>query len=299
MKLFLQKNWSSFVLFFLMIIGTFSLLIVAVPKAKPILGIVTKQAVKKETKEVIHYVAIGDSLTEGIGDSTSSGGFVPLVAKDLQEEYHLNGVQTDNFGKNGDRSDQILKRIKKNSEIQEGFASADIITLTVGGNDLMKVIKGDVFRLTKDSFNKPLRNYQKEVEKLLTEIREYNTDAPIYVLGIYNPFYLYFPDITEMQEIVDNWNNGTQEIVKAEKNAYFIPINDLLYKGVGDQVGIVSNENISTTSSEDHDIKNNALYEEDRFHPNNLGYQIMASTVRDKMVKTKEKWLNKGSERDL
>lgn len=298
MRLFFKENWSNFALFFITLIGIFLLLIVTVPKAKPILGTGTMQEVKSETKEVIHYTAIGDSLTEGIGDLTNSGGFVPLVAKDLQEHYRLNGVQTDNFGKNGDRSDQILKRIKKNEEIQEGLASADLITLTVGGNDLMKVIKGDVFRLTKTSFEKPLKNYQKEVEKLFTEIRKYNPEAPIYVLGIYNPFYLYFPDITEMQEIVDSWNNGTEEIVKAEKNAYFIPINDLLYKGAGDEVGIVSSEDIAsgTASSSELDIKNNALYEEDHFHPNNLGYQIMASTVRDKMVKTQDQWLKKGSE---
>lgn len=298
MKVFFKKNWSSFALFFITLISVFLLLIVALPKAGPILGTGTKQTTKAQTKEVIHYTAIGDSLTEGIGDLTNSGGFVPLVASDLQERYHLNGVQTDNFGKNGDRSDQILKRIKKSQEIQDGLTSADVITLTVGGNDLMKVIKGDVFRLTKNSFEKPLKKYQKEVEKLLTEIRKYNGHAPIYVLGIYNPFYLYFPDITEMQEIVDSWNNGTEEIVKAEKNAYFIPINDLLYKGAGDEVGIVSSEDIASgmTSSGEQDIKNNALYEEDHFHPNNLGYQIMASTVRDEMVKTQNEWLKKGSE---
>lgn len=295
MKKFFQKNWFSFALFLLTLIGVFFILMIAVPKAKPILGPGTKQAEKVETKEVIHYTAIGDSLTEGIGDSTNSGGFVPLVARDLQEQYNLNGVQTDNFGKNGDRSDQILSRIKKNKDIQEGLASADLITLTVGGNDLMKVIKGDVFRLTKNSFTKPLVSYQKQVEKLLTEIRKYNADAPIYVLGIYNPFYLYFPEITDMQEIVDSWNDGTEEVVEAEHNAYFIPINDLLYKGSGDQVGIVSSEGTSS-SSEDQSIKNNALYEEDHFHPNNLGYQIMASTVRDKMVETQDKWLKKESE---
>lgn len=295
MKNFFKNNWPSFVLFFTTIISVFLLLTLIAPKAKPILGSGAQQIAKSETKEVIHYVAIGDSLTEGIGDLTNSGGFVPLVAKDLQEQYHLNGVQTDNFGKNGDRSDQILKRIKKNETIQAGLATADVITLTVGGNDLMKVIKGDIFRLTKESFKRPLKSYQKEVDKLLTEIRKYNADAPIYVLGIYNPFYLYFPDITEMQEIVDNWNSGTEEIVQAEKKAYFIPINDLLYKGVGDEVGIVSSEN-TLNSSDEVDIKNNALYEEDHFHPNNLGYQIMASTVRDEMVKTHDKWLKKGSE---
>ncbi|MEI5992509.1 SGNH/GDSL hydrolase family protein [Candidatus Enterococcus mansonii] len=294
MKLFFQRNGSSFVLFFMTILSVFLLLMVAIPKEKPLLGSGTIKKTSNNSKEVIHYTAIGDSLTEGIGDLTNSGGFVPLVAKDLQEHYDLNGIQTDNFGKNGDRSDQILKRIKKDPTIQKGLASADIISLTVGGNDLMKVIKGDIFKLTKSSFKKPLKNYQNEVEKLITQIRKHNPNAPIYVLGIYNPFYLYFPDITEMQEIVTDWNNGTEEIVKNEKNAYFIPINDLLYKGVGDEVGIVSNgESGDTATSGSQDIKNNALYEEDRFHPNNLGYQIMASAVRDEMVKSQEKWLPK------
>ncbi|GGC81562.1 SGNH/GDSL hydrolase family protein [Enterococcus wangshanyuanii] len=292
---FFQKNWRSFAIFFATIIGVFLLLLITIPKAKPILGTGAQKTEKSATKEVIHYAAIGDSLTEGIGDLTNSGGFVPLVANDLQEEYHLNGVQTDNFGKNGDRSDQILKRIKKKEEIQTGLASADLISLTVGGNDLMKVIKGDIFSLTEESFKKPLKKYQNQVEQLLAEIRKYNPDAPIYVVGIYNPFYLYFPEITEMQDIVDNWNEGTKEIVEAEGNSYFIPINDLLYKGMDDQVGIVSADQ-TASSSENRDIKNNALYEEDRFHPNNLGYQLMASAIRDEMVKTNNKWLEKGSE---
>ena len=54
----------------------------------------------KNQKEVIHYTAIGDSLTEGIGDLTNSGGFVPIVADDLKNTT-TNGVQTDNFGKMG------------------------------------------------------------------------------------------------------------------------------------------------------------------------------------------------------
>lgn len=298
MKHFFRRNTSSFLLLGFTIISVFLLLLIVVPKAKPILGISTNQTTKKETnKEVIHYVALGDSLTEGIGDATNAGGFVPLVAKDLQEKYQLNAVQTDNYGKNGDRSDQIIKRIKTSEEIQKSLASADLITLTVGGNDLMKVIKGDVFHLTKDTFTKPLAAYKKQVEKLFAEIRQYNEKAPIYVLGIYNPFYLYFPEITEMQDIVSTWNAGTEEVVKDQSNAYFIPINDLLYKGSGGEVGIVSSGQPSgstATSSEEKNSTNDALYEEDHFHPNNLGYQIMASAVRDKMEATHDKWLTKG-----
>ena len=76
----------------LIALGVFTLLSVAIPKAKPLL----KQekvatTAQKNQKEVIHYTAIGDSLTEGIGDLTNSGGFVPIVADDLKEHYNLNG----------------------------------------------------------------------------------------------------------------------------------------------------------------------------------------------------------------
>lgn len=291
-KHFIKDNYSSFLFFLLSGLGIFLLLLFAIPKAQPLLVSTSDQANNSNNKEVIHYVAIGDSLTEGIGDSTNSGGFVPLVARDLEKKLGLNGVQVDNFGKNGDRSDQILKRIKKDEDIQKGIASADVITLTFGGNDLMKVVKGDIFSLTEKSFEKPLKSYQKGVKKLLDEIRTYNEQAPIYVIGIYNPFYLYFPEITEMQDIVNNWNTGTEEVVDEFSNAYFIPINDLLYKGSDGDVGIVSEGTISSSEAA-QDITNDALYEEDHFHPNNLGYQIMASTVRDEMLKTKDKWLPK------
>lgn len=302
MKKFIFKSWNG--LFFTILVATISFLflILMIPKAPPQLGTGMKPTKKTDTKEVIHFVAIGDSLTEGVGDLTKSGGFVPLVAKDLQERYNLNGVETDNFGKNGDRSDQILKRIKKNEEIQKGLKSADIITLTVGGNDLMKVVRGDIFKLTKNSFKNPMKNYQKEVTSIFKEIRKYNEQAPIYVLGIYNPFYLYFEDLTEMQEIVNDWNDGTEAAVKKEQNAYFIPINDLLYKGVNGESAIVSNNensNLDTSGNSNTNSKNNAIYEEDSFHPNNLGYQIMASAVRDEIARTQNKWLPKstGSEK--
>ena len=55
----------------------FLLLSVAIPKAKPLLKQEKVATTAQKSKEVIH-TAIGDSLTEGIGDLTNSGGFVPL-----------------------------------------------------------------------------------------------------------------------------------------------------------------------------------------------------------------------------
>lgn len=253
---------------------------------------VTKE--NQNNKELIEYVALGDSLTEGIGDLTEQGGFVPLVANELKDYYGLSQVITTNFGKSGDRSDQILKRMDKNEEIMPKIAEADFVTLTVGGNDLMKVIQDNFFGLKIDSFEKPLAKYQQRLQEIITKIRSVNPDCPIYVLGIYNPFYLNFPEIEDMQTVMDNWNQGTQETVQSLENSYFIPINDLLYKGIDNEVGITSEGATGTTDSSSNDlniIKNNALYEEDHFHPNNLGYQLMANAVRDELIATQDRWL--------
>lgn len=251
----------------------------------------------------LNYVALGDSLTEGVGDDTHKGGFVPIVADLLQNKYQLTSIEFDNFGKAGNRSDQILKRLRKNEKMQKTLSSANIITLTCGGNDLLKVIREHIFSLKEKTFVKLQKQYQKQLTQLIQEIRKYNPKAPIYLLGIYNPFYLNFPEFTQMQEIVTNWNDASQQTVATFKKVYFIPINDVLFKGDDSQVGIVDNqqdqtgttsstadENKTQTSKPKAVIVNELLSDEDRFHPNNVGYQLMAKAVMDELSKTKTLW---------
>lgn len=276
-------------LFFGLVVITFFIGTFIVPKADPIEQ--TSDTAKKEEKrmEILRLSAVGDSLTEGIGDTTHTGGYVPLLQTDLSEHYPIDVVQAENFGKSGDRSDQILKRIKKNEDMQNSIRKADVILVTVGGNDLMKVIQSQIFnKLSIKKFVKPREKYQKELEKMYTEIRVLNPNAPIYQLGIYNPFYKSFSEIEEMQEIVDYWNEGSKEFVDAQENAFFVPINDEIYNGLP-ELGT------STSGTTDSSISKNALNdlisEEDSFHPNNLGYQIIANAFRAKMESTKNIWL--------
>ena len=234
-------------------------------------------------KNNIRFVAIGDSLTEGVGDETASGGYVPLVASTLEEAFSINSIEIENYGVAGDRSTQILKRINEQQEIQDDIASAEIISVTVGGNDLMKVIQNNILGLSVEKFEKPGEKYQANLTKLLTTIRQLNSTAPIYVLGIHNPYYIYFPEITEMQTIIDQWNTRTQVVVEQEERMYFVPINDLIYQG------IISDEEASEVPDADtlNELRNNAIYEGDNFHPNYNGYQLIAKAFTNKMKETK------------
>lgn len=245
-----------------------------------------------KTKE-LNLVAIGDSLTEGIGDSTGRGGYVPLVAELLESKDEIETVSTSNYGISGNRSDQILKRIKKDEKLQNDVKKADVIVLTVGGNDLMKVVRSTLLKVKEDSFIKPQKEYKERIEETFKELRSLNSDAPIYVFGIYNPFYLYFSEITEMQDIVDSWNETTQSVVEEEQKAHFIPINDILYKG-GNQPELSEDQKDTIDSSvkdkKESKVFNDLLFEEDNFHPNDSGYELMAQSLFDEMMASRKEW---------
>ncbi len=132
---------------------------------------------------------------------------------------------------------------------------------------------------------KPLKNYTANLKEIITKARKDNPHLPIYVVGIYNPLYLNFPELTSIQTAVDRWNETTEETIAQFDQVYFVPINDLLYKGIDGNV-CIRNQHGKTT------VINDALYEEDSFHPNNTGYEKMKQAILEKIT-TKKTWSQK------
>lgn len=249
------------------------------PSASPVMT-KTSGTVKKQA---FTYVAIGDSLTQGVGDTTNQGGFVPLLAQSLTNETDFE-VKAINYGASGNTSSQILSRMQEKKEIGKDLKQARLMTLTVGGNDLRKAVLEDTSNLDLDRFDKPAKRYVKNLKQIIDLARKDNPDLPIYVVGIYNPLYLNFPDLTDLQIVVDQWNQRTEQTLAAYKDVYFVPVNDLLYKGIDGKSGVTEWEQGKET------ITNDALYDEDSFHPNNTGYEIMKEAVLERIHATKKNW---------
>lgn len=234
------------------------------------------QTIKKES---ISYVALGDSLTEGIGDEDMQG-FVLRLADDLENHYPL-CVTTKNYGKSGDRSDQIVRRLQENKAQQQAIKKADIITLTVGGNDLLQTLSKNIEEIKPSVLKKARQTYSEKLEKLYRVIRQYNSHAVIYQLGIYNPFYYNFKSVQELQKSINQWNSTSETIVATQKKSYFIPINEVISKGTKED---------QRSSVDDDQLKNHLLSRDDYFHPNAQGYTMMADKVFKEMKKTKDQW---------
>jgi lysophospholipase L1-like esterase len=203
---------------------------------------------KKDQK----IVAIGDSLTQGVGDETENGGYVGILNHTF-EDHNLN-ISVENFGKKGNRSDQLLKRLEK-EEIASAIKEADMVLITIGANDIMNVLKSNFMNVTIEPFQEERLKYIERLRAIFNKINDLNPDTQIYLIGFYNPFERHFGEIKELGMIIENWNDDGKSLAEEYDNVRYIPIKDLF-----------SNSNVD-------------LLAEDEFHPNTSGYKLIAQRV--------------------
>lgn len=199
----------------------------------------------------INVVGLGDSLTEGIGDELKFGGYFGRVTLAMTEWVGVSDVKVENLAKKGRRSDQLIKQLEEPA-IQEELKKADVILLTIGGNDIMKIVKRDLFKLRVNPFYKELKEFEKRLDEIFGIIRGLNGDAIIIVGGLYNPFSILTDESMELEEIITDWNDAIEVRTVMDGQSCFVSVSDLFY----------SNENM--------------VYHTDFFHPNAKGYVQMA-----------------------
>ncbi|KWW22381.1 MULTISPECIES: SGNH/GDSL hydrolase family protein [Bacillaceae] len=227
-----------------------------------------KSIVKLSEKETIpasffpdpvKIVSIGDSLTQGVGDSKDNGGYLPYLQNKLEKEPSITSVEMINHGIRGNRTDQLLKRLDK-ARIKKDIEQADSVVVTIGGNDIMKVFKKNFSNLELNQFKAAKSGYEKRLRQILDKVRSENDHAQIYLVGVYNPFSKWFGDFYELDLIMNDWNESGKEIIEEYDSAYFIEIADIF-------------------KNSDEDL----LYAEDYFHPNDRGYELIATRIYNDM----------------
>ncbi|MBP1948946.1 GDSL-type esterase/lipase family protein [Virgibacillus litoralis] len=204
------------------------------------------------TNKEAHVTAIGDSLTQGVGDDVVDGGYIGILDNTINKDNQL--VTFENYGKRGNRSSQLLKRLEE-PKIAQSVEEADIVLITIGANDIMQVVKENFSDLTIKDFSQERIAYKERLKNIFERIKELNSDADIYLLGFYNPFEKYFKDLEELGMIVENWNNTGKNVTEQYENATFIPTVDLFEDTDKDMIA------------------------DDNFHPNHQGYQRIAKRV--------------------
>jgi lysophospholipase L1-like esterase len=220
----------------------------------------TKPAKEEATnKKEIYIVALGDSLTRGTGDE-SGKGYVGYMVDQLRKKT-TKPIRVTNLAIKGQRSEGLVKQLRQ-AEIQRQLKQADIIVMTIGGNDLFQ--GGKALQLSTAQLNQAKTTYLRNLDRIFQTIRRVNKNAVVFHIGLYNPF----NDLGEVKKtsaIVRQWNFASAETAARYPNIIAVPTFDLFELHV-----------------------NNYLYS-DHFHPNKEGYQRIGERVASLITWTEEK----------
>ncbi|MFC6464559.1 SGNH/GDSL hydrolase family protein [Marinilactibacillus sp. GCM10026970] len=246
-----------------------------------------EEIAQQQSRVSLDLVAIGDSLTEGVGDSTQRGGYVPLVADMLRTHPNVKNVRTANYGHAGDTSSQLMTLLEENEEAQADLKEANIIAITVGGNDLIRNFRQVGLNGSVEDFETTIQEYEENLNSIFSLLNQYNGDASIYIYGLYNPYHYYFAEFEGLQAVFDLWNERTVEIAENTANVTYVEIDSLF--NPNDAPTETEVESNSDDSLEDIQDNNHPyLFEDDLFHPNDSGYKVMASALREAIEKELE-----------
>lgn len=146
--------------------------------------------------KIINYVALGDSIAKGYGlKDVKNESYVGRIAQSLEDKY--GAVHLTNFGENGLRSEQLLRRLTDEDEEQhkaymEAIRRADLITLSIGSNDLLQYLslKTDFSEFRKhgdEIFSEACEQFGSNIPKIIEAIHTQAPRAQLFVNNIYNP----------------------------------------------------------------------------------------------------------------
>ncbi|WP_142317187.1 SGNH/GDSL hydrolase family protein [Bacillus thuringiensis] len=225
------------------------------PKASNLIKKTDVVAKEKKKTGTLQIVSLGDSLTRGVGDKEGIG-YVGRMKEDLQKDYKQKIALT-NLAVSGAKMPDLLKQIES-SGAQYSIKQADVIVLTIGGNDLFPGWES-LGKIDLETYRPDTETFQNEAKKIIEEIRKLNTDSPIFWLGLYNPF----EDVEDLKgtsNIVVDWNASLEKLALNDKNVYITPTFDLFQNRGKD------------------------LLYSDHFHPNEVGYTYMAERLVQNVV---------------
>lgn len=147
----------------------------------------------------------------------------------IAEKINLQGysVKLNNYGVPGYTSDNILADIKAHQKgLKAAILQADVITIDVGANDILKEITMDnstgsitISPSILDTVNRVTLN----LGAIIAQIQELNPGAKIYIMGYYNPF-PYLPADTQIQLLPYMAGfNAALQLVAQSAGVEFVP----------------------------------------------------------------------------
>lgn len=202
------------------------------------------------------YVALGDSLTVGVGRSLFAPGFpqmyTTMAEKDLDKKIRLSI-----FARSGATTNEILKSLNS-PRVQCELGQAEIISITAGGNDLIDATQEFSKNNDEEVFFEALIKCKENISTILHKINEFKSvsgeKGTLYFIRLFN-LYNPLPEVEIAEYWIAKFNKHLESFSK-EKYLKVLDINRAF------------------------DHREKKLISKDKVHPNDKGYEVMADLMR-------------------
>jgi lysophospholipase L1-like esterase len=187
------------------------------------LNILTPKSADADINSPIEYISLGDSIAYGL-TAPSGQGYSDLFYSYLQSKPELDGLNFYNLSHPGDQSSDLLVKLQNDSDIRTHLGQAGIVTLSVGGNNLLIPVIRSVASLYHLDLSDPqlysklgkaiqsndniessllgfalsgtiesqldtgVASFKEDWPKIMKTLRALAPRSQIYVLNVYNPF---------------------------------------------------------------------------------------------------------------
>jgi lysophospholipase L1-like esterase len=207
---------------------------------------------RQEKSPQLFHLAIGDSVIHGVG-AQQHKDLVYQFSNKLASQIHKK-IKYKNEGINGITSGELNKLVQS-GRFDKEIKKADIVTINVGGNDILQIVKESNFYSALHKFDQLQSNFSKNLSSITARIHHLNPKATIVFLELYNPL----PPSNQYYSIADKllpkWNLNIYEVA----NQYTSSI-------VVETSKVINGEKLKNLSP-------------DGVHPNSAGYTAISEQM--------------------
>ncbi len=223
----------------------------------------------EDKQRKISYIALGDSVAEGMNSYGNIGYGYPDYIKDYLEKNNSLEFYTKGFAKSGYTTENVKNDIENNKtitvngkkiSIKEALRESDLVTISIGANDFIKGLSLSNFYSKLENIKESKKEIDaigKNVKELITVIKGYAKNQ-IVLIGYYNPL----PRLTTIKSEID-------ELVKYSNN---------IYEDICEDLDIICVDIFDLFDGKE-DFLPNPL----DIHPNIKGYEQIANSVIKKI----------------
>lgn len=184
----------------------------------------------------VYYLSLGDSLAAGQTPNNTIGKCYSDYVSEYLSDKGVLEFYTKKFAKSGYRSIDLLNDLKENKKIKvngkeitikHALIKADVVTLSIGSNDLFyKLNLANSFDLNEfDDIYTYVDESISDIDKLFYELRK-SCKEEIMVFGFYNPFTNFSSSLANTVEPVIIYANEKMKALIKKYDMTYIDIHD-------------------------------------------------------------------------